>query len=123
VIADITGRGRPAIVVGSDCPVLDGDYLRAARAALMQGADVVIGPVEDGGYILIGMHEPIPQLLLGMTWSTATVFAETLARAEAAGLRTAVLQPLWDIDDAADLNRWHRAPAATTPDQKSSRSS
>jgi uncharacterized protein len=122
VIEDIAARGRPAIVIGCDCPVLDADYVRAARDALAHGADVVIGPVEDGGYILIGMREPIPRLLLDMTWSTERVCAETLARADALGLRTSVLARLWDIDDAADLDRWKALQASATPDRKSSQS-
>jgi uncharacterized protein len=106
VCADIGARGHAAIVIGSDCPVLDATYLHSAAAALADGADVVIGPVEDGGYVLIGMSRPRPELLLRMTWSTPSVHSETLARAKAAGLRTVVLEQLWDVDDAAGLRRW-----------------
>jgi rSAM/selenodomain-associated transferase 1 len=106
VIADVNRRGRSAIIVGSDCPVLDAGYVEAARDALMQGCDAVLGPVEDGGYILIGMSRPIPELMVDMTWSTPTVYAETLARASALGLNVVSLRTLWDIDNAADLARW-----------------
>jgi uncharacterized protein len=108
VIADITRRGRSAIIVGSDCPVLDAGYVQAARDALVQGCDAVLGPVEDGGYILIGMSRPIPELMVDMTWSTPTVYAETLARAGALGLNVVSLRTLWDIDNAADLDRWRQ---------------
>jgi rSAM/selenodomain-associated transferase 1 len=111
VIADITRRGRSAIIVGSDCPVLDADYIRAADKALMEGCDAVLGPVEDGGYILIGMSRPIPELMTDMVWSTPTVYAETLARAAALGLNVVSLRTLWDIDNAADLDRWRRMSA------------
>src|SRR5262249_27929969 len=70
VIGEFNRPGRPAILVGSDCPVVDAGYLLAARDALMRGCDVVVGPVEDGGYILIGMSRPIRELMVGMTWST-----------------------------------------------------
>jgi uncharacterized protein len=122
IITQIVGRGRPAVVIGSDCPVIDAQYLRDAAAALSEGADVVIGPVEDGGYVLIGMSRPHSELLLGMSWSTATVHAETVRRANRAGLRTVVLRELWDIDDEAGLRRW-KALGAATPDRRSSRSS
>jgi rSAM/selenodomain-associated transferase 1 len=108
VCADIGGRGRSAIVIGSDCPVLDATYLQAAAAALRDGADVVIGPAEDGGYVLIGMVRPRPELLLQMTWGTPSVHVETLRRAVAAKLRTIVLPRLWDVDDAAGLHRWQK---------------
>lgn len=104
-IADITARGRPAIIVGSDCPVIDAQYLRDAAQAL-EHADVVIGPVEDGGYVLIGMSRPHAYLFVDMTWSTSTVFAETLRRADMAGLTTVVLGLLWDVDDSAGWQRW-----------------
>lgn len=105
VVESIQQRGRAAIVVGSDCPILDGDYLQAACTAL-RDVDVVIGPVEDGGYILIGMRRPIPELLLDMRWSTATVTQETLQRAKRMGVSVALLPRLWDVDSADDLRRW-----------------
>jgi hypothetical protein len=111
VIEDIARRGCAAIVLGSDCPVLDTDYLLRALERLAHH-DVVLGPVEDGGYILIGMRAPHPELLLGMRWSHPRVAADTLARAQLAGLTVGVLEPLWDVDDAADLARWQALPAA-----------
>jgi glycosyltransferase A (GT-A) superfamily protein (DUF2064 family) len=106
VCADIAARNRAPIVIGSDCPVLDAEYLQSAAETLAGGADAVIGPVADGGYVLIGMARPYPELFLRMTWSTPTVHAQTLQRAAAAGLRTVVLRELWDVDDAAGLRRW-----------------
>ncbi len=111
VIRDITGRGRGAIVIGSDCPVLDAAYLNAAAAALERGSDVVVGPVEDGGYVLIGMRCPQPELLRGMIWSTSDVFAETMRRAAALGLDVSVLDRLWDVDDEAGLRRLEHLPS------------
>jgi hypothetical protein len=111
VVADVHRRGRPAIIVGSDCPVLDAGYIRAAVDALTHGCDVVLGPVEDGGYVLIGMCRPIPELLLDMTWSTPSVYADTLARAATLGLTVVSLRTLWDVDNAADLDRWRGIPA------------
>ena len=104
---------RSPIVIGSDCPVLDAAYLRSAAVAVAR-ADLVTGPVADGGYVLIGMRQPRPELFLRMAWSTSTVHAETLARAKTAGLRTIVLSELWDVDDAAGLRRW-RELEATRP--------
>ncbi len=119
-ITDITARGRSAIIVGSDCPIVDQQYLRDAVAAL-EHADVVIGPVEDGGYVLIGMSRPHACLFGDMAWSTPTVFAETLRRAATAGLSSVVLGKLWDVDDGAGWQRWQAMAGLATQTPQSSR--
>ncbi len=116
-ITDITLRGRSAIIVGTDCPVIDAQYLSDAVDAL-EHADVVLGPVEDGGYVLIGMSRAHADLFVDMMWSTRTVLAQTLQRAEMARLKTVVLGQLWDVDDGADWRRWQTLaglPTRTPP--------
>ena len=125
-IVDVTSRQRTAILIGSDCPLLDAPYLCAAAKFLADGADLVVGPVEDGGYVLIGMPKPHPELFVSMTWSTPGVCAETLRRAKDARLTTALLDQLWDVDDEADWRRWLNLTGAmppTTTDPRSSKSS
>ena len=123
VVSDIVARGRAAIVIGTDCPVLDADYLRRAARALVD-ADVVLGPVEDGGYVLIGLHRPYSALFDAVPWSTPGVYAETLRRIAAAQLRSVALETLWDVDTEADWRRWRRFEGGgSTPDPRSSRSS
>ena len=96
-----------AVVVGSDIPVLDAAYVEQALVRL-SGADAVLGPVEDGGYCLIGMHAPHPELFRSIAWSTDTVAEQTLGRAAAAGLDVALLATLWDVDDYDDYVRWRK---------------
>ena len=83
------------VVVGSDVPALDAAYVEEALARLAR-ADAVLGPVEDGGYCLIGMNEPHPELFRSIEWSTDSVLEQTLERAAAAGLDVALLDTLWD---------------------------
>ena len=71
-------------------------------------ADAVLGPVEDGGYCLIGMNAPHPTLFRSIEWSTHGVVEQTLERAAEAGLRVALLDTLWDVDDYADYLRWQK---------------
>ncbi len=110
---DLGGRMLAAIaagakvVVGSDIPVLDAAYVEEALARLAR-ADVVLGPVEDGGYCLVGMNEPHPELFRSIEWSTATVIEQTLSRTTAARLNVALLDTLWDVDDHADYIRWRK---------------
>lgn len=110
---DLGGRMLAAVaagvkvVVGSDVPALDAGYVEEALATLAR-ADAVLGPVEDGGYCLIGMNEPHPELFRSIEWSTDTVVEQTLSRAAAAGLNVALLDTLWDVDDYADYVRWRK---------------
>ena len=95
----------PAIVIGSDCPGLIPQVLIAARDTLATDP-MVIGPASDGGYYLLGYNEPAEFAFADMEWSTDTVFAETLKRFVAHGIRPAVLPELSDVDTAADLEQW-----------------
>jgi rSAM/selenodomain-associated transferase 1 len=97
----------PTLVIGSDCPSLTPDHLRAAAAASRQ-ADVALIPAEDGGYVLIGARAPHPQLFTAMPWGTSNVLAETRKRIDALGLRAAALGTLWDLDTEDDLARLER---------------
>lgn len=90
-----------AIIIGSDCPELTGPDIRKAFAALDK-VDIVLGPVPDGGYYLLGMKEPDASLFEGITWSTDTVLARTLEKIQAAGKTCRLLPVLSDVDTEAD---------------------
>jgi len=94
-----------AVIVGADGPDVSSADLDAAFEALA-AADAVVAPAADGGYGLIGLSRPAPDLFSGIAWSTPAVLEQTLARAASAGLRVATLRALDDIDTAADLARW-----------------
>ncbi|MDP2298117.1 MAG: TIGR04282 family arsenosugar biosynthesis glycosyltransferase [Pseudolabrys sp.] len=98
----------PTLVIGADCPAFTPEHLRSAAAALRDGADVVLIPAEDGGYVLIGTRQPQPALFDGIAWSTASVLSDTQARIAAAGLSARELPPLWDVDTNDDLERLER---------------
>ena len=105
MMAAVKAARGPALVVGTDCPALTPDHLRAAARALVDGIDVVIIPVDDGGYGLIGMQRPQPALFAGMTWGTSSVMAETRRRLSRLGLSWREPARLWDVDRPADLDR------------------
>jgi uncharacterized protein len=95
------------VVIGIDCPGITAQTLW--NAFMMLGNhDLVIGPATDGGYYLIGMTHPIPDLFSGITWSTDQVLAQTLAIAHRLDLTVAALEPLSDVDHPEDLAVWHR---------------
>jgi rSAM/selenodomain-associated transferase 1 len=107
MLAAIAASPRPTLVVGTDCPALTPEHLRAAAAALAD-AEVVLIPAEDGGYVLIGARAAHAQLFTAIAWGGATVLAETRARIAALGLAAVELAPLWDIDTERDLTRAER---------------
>lgn len=92
-----------AVLVGTDCPVISADYLRSAFTAIDQ-QKTVIGPAEDGGYVLFGTNTVQPCLFSDMPWGTSQVYTQTLARITG---EVESLMPLWDIDYLADLRRLH----------------
>jgi uncharacterized protein len=113
MLAALAAARGPALVIGTDCPALTPAHLRAAADALAGGVDVVVVPVEDGGYALIGMREPQPQLFTDMPWSTAGVMAETRRRLARLGLSWREPARLWDVDGPEDLSRLERAGLAS----------
>ena len=104
--AAFEGGARPVLLRGSDSPLLDRDAIDEALLALRE-VDVVASPDEDGGYHLIGANEFVPGLF-DHPMSTATVLADTFARAERAGRRTRSLRVGFDLDTVEDLHRFAR---------------
>lgn len=92
---------RRVILIGSDCPGVDARLVSRALAALDE-CDLVLGPAQDGGYYLIGLRVPAPELFHRIAWSTQAVLEQTLAQARALGLRVALLPLLRDVDTASD---------------------
>jgi rSAM/selenodomain-associated transferase 1 len=93
------------VLIGTDCPSLEGIHLAQAFEALDQ-SDLVIGPAQDGGYYLIGMKRRADFLFEGITWSTELVLSQTLALAAEQGLQTSLLPVLEDIDTLEDWDRY-----------------
>jgi len=96
----------PALLVGTDCPALTSAHLREAAAALTAGNDAVLGPAEDGGYVLVGLARTAPAVFERISWGGPDVLRDTRARLSALGWRWHELAELWDIDRPADLARF-----------------
>ena len=105
----------PTLLMGTDSAVITAQHLRHSAALLLGNADAVFIPVEDGGYILIGLKRVAPPLFDRMPWGTASVMTETEVRASAAGLTIAKLKPLWDIDRPEDYDRARSSGALESP--------
>jgi uncharacterized protein len=109
MLAALAAANGPALVIGTDCPVLAAEHLRAAADALRNGTDVAIIPAEDGGYALIGMRAPHVALFADMPWSSAGVMDETRRRLTQLGLTWREPATLWDVDVPDDLARLREA--------------
>ncbi|MBB4658617.1 TIGR04282 family arsenosugar biosynthesis glycosyltransferase [Parvularcula dongshanensis] len=101
----------PVVILGTDAPQVTRADVAAAFAAL-RGADLVVGPAEDGGYWLIGAsrRRPLPGLFEGVRWSTKHALGDTLASLPG-DARVAHLRTLRDVDDGEDL----KALRSTSP--------
>ena len=95
----------PLLIVGTDCPVLTPEHLQQA-ADVLKSFDVVLIPAEDGGYVLIGLRKPVPEVFADVAWSTPQVLAQTRDRLRSAGASWHELPALWDVDEPADWLRW-----------------
>ena len=117
LLSDLLAEGYTgAVAVGTDTPTLPTAYLAEACRVLAAGeADVALGPAEDGGYYLVGLGAPAPELFVDVPWGTSTVYRATLAHARALGRRIAVLPVWFDVDHARDLTRLGREPAEGEP--------
>ena len=115
LLRELLGDGHAgAIAIDSDSPTLPMAYVvEAARVLAEERCDVVLGPCEDGGYYLIGLRAPQPDLFEDVPWSTDAVFSMTLRRASQRGLSVHVLPRWFDVDTEADLRRLHAEMTAT----------
>lgn len=101
-LAEALTRSERAVLIGSDCPGYHASYLTATFAAL-GGQDAVLGPAADGGYVLIGLRRPAPDLFADIPWGTDAVLAATRAALARLGWTWAELPGLQDIDRPEDM--------------------
>ncbi|HEY3244453.1 MAG TPA: TIGR04283 family arsenosugar biosynthesis glycosyltransferase [Phycisphaerae bacterium] len=119
--AESFARGaRSVIAIGSDCPALEPVLLEQAFAAL-RTHDLVLGPARDGGYYLIGLTQPRPELFQDIAWGTEHVCEQTRTYAQQMGLVVHLLPVLDDVDEPADLPHWQRHRGRYLPDARAPR--
>ncbi|MCH8494608.1 MAG: TIGR04282 family arsenosugar biosynthesis glycosyltransferase [Balneolales bacterium] len=102
-----------AVIIGSDCADLSEDHLHQAFEALQQN-DAVVGPAKDGGYYLLGLTKLHEAIFAGKSWSTNTVYAQTIRDLAELSWTFGTLKALRDIDTLADLQEvcpeWLNSP-------------
>lgn len=98
-------RYDKVVIIGTDCPDLNAGLIMDAFEYLHLN-DVVIGPAEDGGYYLLGIKKPQPELFEKIKWSTATVLHDTIRKCISLQLSYFLLPVLSDIDEEKDLQEF-----------------
>lgn len=93
---------KKVIIIGTDCPSISESTLSEAFSALEQN-DLIYGPAEDGGYYLIGLSKPVPEVFREIEWGESKVLSTSLAAAKSAKRKTALLPTLSDVDYPEDL--------------------
>lgn len=98
-LADATGRvsvhsAGPMYIVWPDLARFSEIHAEATRRDLTDGADLVLGPVFDGGYYLIGLARLLPSLftLPEQVWRGPDSFSQIVAAAARTGLEVGVLR-------------------------------
>ncbi len=101
---------KQALLIGTDCPAINRAYLSTAFDTLQRGNDVVLGPAEDGGYVLIGVRRVAAALFCEIDWGTARVLEQTRAALRRLEWSWTELEPLWDVDRTDDISRLRAHP-------------
>jgi uncharacterized protein len=104
-VVDLLAVGFHSVcLVNADSPTLPSSLLREAVLALQAPGDrVVLGPASDGGYYLIGLKRAHRRLFEEISWSTSSVFAQTIERARELSLEVHRLAEWYDVDDRQSL--------------------
>ncbi|MGM0486767.1 MAG: TIGR04283 family arsenosugar biosynthesis glycosyltransferase [Planctomycetota bacterium] len=107
--AEAFGEGaQQMVIIGTDCPDITPELIRESFERLAT-RDLVLGPAADGGYYLIGLRHPAPELFTGIPWGSRRVLEDTLRRAGELAFSVSLLKELSDVDRPEDLAVWHRA--------------
>lgn len=103
---DILACGYGAVcLIDSDSPTVPAAAFEEAVTELARDGDrVVLGASEDGGYYLIGLKAAHPAPFTDISWSTGTVYVETMAALDVAGIDVVELPTWYDVDDGATLD-------------------
>ena len=93
------------VVIGTDCPDIDVDYITQAFTALNQN-DAVIGPASDGGYVLLGLTKFSMELFTDISWGSNKVFTQTKNVFENLSWSLKELGIMHDLDRPEDLHKY-----------------
>jgi uncharacterized protein len=104
-IAELLQAGHAgAILVNADSPTLPTSILQSAVEALVHEDAVVLSPSFDGGYTLIGLSRPHPEVFADIPWSTSHVHRLTMQRAAEIDIPVISIPGWYDVDNEQTLH-------------------
>jgi hypothetical protein len=100
------------VIIGQDCPDLEPLDIRSAFE-LLRTHSVILGPDQNGGCYLIGIHSCDREKLHGIRWQRNTDFRELCARYSGADLvhlsvkiELDTLEDIWLLAESRSPFRW-----------------
>ena len=102
-LASALQRYQSVVIIGSDCPFIDAGYLGEAFHTLSEGYQAVLGPADDGGYVLLGSRQHDARLFEQIEWGSSRVLEQTQSQLKSLRWRWKELGSLSDIDRPEDL--------------------
>jgi uncharacterized protein len=109
-VADAVGRvsghsSGPIVIVWPDLARFSEHHAEAARIDLSGGADLVLGPVFDGGFYLLALARPLPSLFAmpEHLWRGPDSFNQVLIAANRSGFEVGVLRGERALHRPADV--------------------
>ena len=101
--AEAAAAGVSRILLrGSDSPALERSVFEEAMRRLDEGDDLVLTPDQGGGYAMIGVRAPHPELF-ELAMSTDVVMEQTMTTAHSMGLRSSVTTPGFGLNTVEDF--------------------
>lgn len=95
------------LLIGSDCPSINKPYIEKAFSDLDKN-DIVFGPAEDGGYVLIGANKICSTVFKDVDWGSHKVLEQSLQNINATDYKVHLLATLWDIDTPEDYIKYQQ---------------
>lgn len=99
----LTNYNKVALI-GSDAPAISRSYIYKAFDALDVNS-AVIGPAEDGGYVLVALSKSHSEMFDQIEWGTEKVLQQTIDTLKPAF--PILLDTLWDLDRTEDVARFN----------------
>ncbi len=100
----VTYGARGVLLLGTDSPHMSIARLHCALRMLRR-YDVILGPVEDGGYDLLAMRGYRKKIFQGIAWGTSTALNDTIHQVSELDLSYQCLSMGFDVDVPEDLAR------------------
>jgi len=94
--------GNMAVLIGTDSPQ-QLSHLKQAARLLKEGADVVVQPAFDGGFVLIGASSHAPEMGGEIDWGTGKVLDQLQAELNMQGLSCKRIETISDLDIEEDI--------------------